>query len=202
MNETVFHREDQKYSSLWMDKYKDANWKRLAKTGLKLTESLNENPSIIDFGFGRGSAMNFFYQNGLYVEGVEISKYAVKQQNRGNKVHHSSLDNLSMLETNKFNVGFCNDVIEHIPEELVLPSLNEMTRVCSDYLLLSVCPTPSHHLSLDGENLHLTVKPELWWEDLLQRYGEVQKVKFFFSRSLRYIIDLRIDSKNNLRNLN
>jgi len=60
MNETVFHREDQKYSSLWMDKYKDANWKRLAKTGLKLTESLNENPSIIDFGFGRGSAMNFF----------------------------------------------------------------------------------------------------------------------------------------------
>jgi len=83
-----------------------------------------------------------------------------------------------MLETNKFNVGFCNDVIEHIPEELVLPSLNEMTRVCSDYLLLSVCPTPSHHLSLDGENLHLTVKPELWWEDLLQRYGEVQKVKF------------------------
>ncbi len=96
-----------------------------------------------------------------------------------------------MIPDNQFKIGFCNDVLEHIPEELVVPSLNEMARVCSDYLLISVCPKPSHHLSLDGENLHLTIKPESSWEELFQKYGNVRKIKFWFSRSARYVIDLK-----------
>ncbi len=192
MNSVIFGREDSKYSSLWMSGYKDANWKKLAKIGLTLAKSMGGNPSLVDFGFGRGSAMDFFEEKGLYVEGVEISEYAVRNQERkGRKVYHTSLDNMTMIEDNRFNIGFCNDVIEHIPEDLVIPSLDEMTRVCSDYLLLSVCPTPSHHLSLDGENLHLTVKPESWWKELFRNYGKIQEINLLFRRSARYIIDLK-----------
>lgn len=188
---SVFSHEDRKYSLLWRDGYSDANWKRLARVGLRLAKSFNEHPSIIDFGFGRGSAMDFFEDKGLYVEGVEISRYAVQKQYGHRQVHHASLDNLAMLGDNQFKIGFCNDVIEHIPQEHVTSSLDEMTRVCSDYLLISVCPKPSHHLSLEGENLHLTVKPESWWENILQNYGGVQRIRFWFSRSARYVIDLQ-----------
>jgi hypothetical protein len=191
MDSAIFQKEDKKYSLLWANGYSDANWKRLAKYGWKLARSIKEKPSIVDFGFGRGSTMDFFQDKGLYVEGVEISQYAVEQQKGHRKVYHASLDKLEMLGDNQFNVGFCNDVIEHIPEEYVTSSLDEMARVCSDYLLMSVCPTPSHHLSLDGENLHLTVKPESWWENLFQNYGEVKRIKFRFSRSARYVIDLK-----------
>ena len=161
MKESTFQREDLKYSFLWNNGYTDANWKRLAREGIKKIESLEGAPSVIDFGFGRGSAMNFFEERGIEVAGVEISKYAVEEQKKkGKKVYHTSLDNLNMFVDKRFRIGFCNDVIEHIPENLIAQSLDEMTRVCSDYLFLSVCPTPSNHLSQTGENLHLTVRPE------------------------------------------
>ncbi len=79
MESLIFQKECQKYDVLWMNGYKDANWKRLAKVGLKLAKDI-ANPSLIDFGFGNGSAMDFFENQGVYVEGVEISKYAVTTQ--------------------------------------------------------------------------------------------------------------------------
>jgi len=192
MEESTFQREDRKYSSLWSSGYTSANWERLAKAGIKKIHFLKGTPSMIDFGFGKGAAMKFFEENGIEIKGVEISKYAVEEQlKKGKKVYHASLDNLEMFADKSFRMGFCNDVLEHIPEKLIIPSLDEMTRVCSDYLFLSVCPTLSNHLSQNGENLHLTVKPEIWWEQLFEKYGKVKRMKFLFSRSARYEIDLK-----------
>lgn len=192
MDTHTFQREDKKYSDLWQDGYGNANWQRLANVVARVAESYNEKPYIIDFGFGSGYAMDFFEGRGLCVEGTDISSFAVEtQKKKGRRAYHRSLDNLGLLEDNQYNIGFCNDVIEHVPEELVVPSLEEMTRVCSDYLFLSVCPTPSHHLSLEGENLHLTVRPESWWEEKFQKYGSVERIKFWLSRSARYMIDLK-----------
>ncbi len=189
MDVTTFNKEDKKYSDLWLNDYKDANWLRLAKESSKRVKI--PNPSLIDFGFGKGTALDYFEEKGFYIEGVEISLYAINnQRKKGRKVHHTSLDNLYMLKENQFEIGFCNDVIEHIPERLIVPSLEEITRVCSNYLFISVCPTPSHHLSLEGENLHLTVRPKEWWEKQFEKFGEVEKINFFLSRSLRYIINL------------
>lgn len=188
MDKTTFQNEDKKYSELWQDGYKDANWKRLAMILLK--EVPNHEKSLIDFGMGRGTALDFFEQKGFYVEGVDISSYAVGVQlKKGRKVYHTSLDNLSIFRENQFNLGFCNDVIEHLPINLVHKSLEEMSRVCSEKLFISVCPTASNHLSLEGENLHLTIKPQEWWDEEFKKYGQVQRVKFLFSRSLRYIIN-------------
>jgi len=65
-----------------------------------------------------------------------------------------------------------------------------MARICRQALFISVCPTPSHHLSHEGENLHLTVKEKNWWETQLSKIGAVKKFNFIFSRSLRYQIIL------------
>src|SRR3989344_6355215 len=185
MDLSVFHREDRKYSALWSNGYRDANWQRLARKVLKKV-SPNEH-SLVDLGFGKGTAMDFFEQSGFTVAGVDISAYAVEQQERKDrKVYHSSLDHLEVFNTAEFNVGFCNDVIEHVPPELVVSSLEEMARVCSDLLFISVCPTPSHHLSKEGDNLHLTVQPISWWENQFRRLGKVERIPFWFSRSARY----------------
>jgi ubiquinone/menaquinone biosynthesis C-methylase UbiE len=190
MEKDIFIREDRKYSQLWMNGYKDANWIRLATVVLK---EINENNclSIIDFGFGKGNAMKYFENKGFKIYGTEISSYAVeKQKENGKEVFHASLDNLEIFRDNQFNIGFCNDVIEHIPTNLIIKSLEEMTRVCSDYLFISVCPTPAHHKSLEGEQLHLTIQPAKWWEEQLKKFGELKKTYLLFSRSLRYSIKL------------
>ena len=192
MDLTVFRREDRKYSGLWADGYSDANWDRLAKRVFTKLNSNGHRISLIDFGFGTGNAMDYFERRGFYVEGTEISSHAVARQlKRGRKVYHTSIDDLSSMQDKQFEVGFCNDVIEHIPTELVAPSLEEMARVCSDYLFVSVCPTPSNHLSLEGENLHLTIRPLSWWEDQFRNYGDVEKLRLLFSRSARYAINLK-----------
>lgn len=136
--------------------------------------------------------MDYFEQRGFYVEGVDISAYAVEEQRKkGRTVYHASLDDLSAIPEKSFDIGFCNDAIEHVPEQLVRPSMDEMARICSSHLLVSVCPTASHHLSSEGENLHLTVRPESWWTELFKEYGNVQKLRFLFSRSARYAINLQ-----------
>ena len=191
MDVQQFDAEDRKYSELWRGDYKDARWGRLATRLLKHTAHDATQGSLIDLGFGQGAAMDFFERRGFSVAGTEISSYAVqRQRDLGRTVYHASLDNLSMIETGAFQIGFCNDVIEHVPEELVEPSLTEMARVCSEFLFLSVCPTPAHHPSPHGGNLHLTVRPRVWWVARLERHGRVRRFFVPFSRSLRFVIDL------------
>ncbi len=187
MPEDFFKTEDRKYSLLWQDSYKEAHWKKLAS---KLIEQYPPHSSLIDFGFGNGSALRYFQNKGYQVTGVDISSYAVRIAEPHFEVYHSSLDNIKFIEDKKFTIGFCNDVIEHVPEFLVLASLKEMARVCRQSLFISVCPTLSHHLSHDGENLHLTVKDKTWWEEQLNQIGIVRKFNFMFSRSLRYQVIL------------
>jgi len=190
MKDETLQREDKKYSGLWQYDYNEANWKRLAKKVAKVAREF-ENPSLIDFGFGLGNAMDFFENEGLRVAGTEISSYAVERQKEmGRDVYHGSLDELPMFQDDMFTIGFCNDVIEHVPEEYVRGSLEEMSRICSQYLFISVCPTPSHHKSLEGEGLHLTVRPESWWEQQFENLGKTERIKFWFSRSARYMIEL------------
>jgi 2-polyprenyl-3-methyl-5-hydroxy-6-metoxy-1,4-benzoquinol methylase len=192
MEHSFFAAEDDKYSALWKDDYRDANWKRLASIVLKKTASYDGHVSLLDFGFGSGRSIDFFESKGFNVCGVEISSYAVGVQlAKGRDIYHASLDDLCMLGDKQFDFGFCNDVLEHIPLHLIGRSLAEMVRVCSDALFLSVCPTPSHHLSKESENLHLTVRPEPWWANEFMKYGPVERFRFLFSRSVRYTINLK-----------
>ena len=187
MEKLQFQTEDEKYSLLWNNNYNPANWQRLAQ---KLVEN-EEKGRIIDFGFGEGSAIDYFIKNRFQVEGIEISSYAIKKQrDKGIIVHHSSLDHIPSIQDKSFEFGFCNDVIEHLPQNAIIPTLNEMKRICSGKIYLSVCPTPSHHLSDNGENLHLTVKPKEWWENEFKKIGQIEQIRFWFSRSLRYQIKI------------
>ncbi len=191
MNQKEFKKENEKYSYLWQNNYKEANWKRFAKKAVEIAKSINENAKIIDLGIGNGKALEFFTLNGLDVSGVDISSYAVSEQKKkGYNVYQASLDDLSVFQDNAFDIGFCNDVIEHLPEKLVKPALDEMSRICSTYLLISACPSASHYKSKHGENLHLCVKPVRWWKALFKNYGKVQRARSLFSRSARFIITL------------
>lgn len=73
------------------------------------------------------------------------------------------------IPAENFDVAFCIDVLEHIPE-------NELPEVCkylqthakSVYfcIYLELC---GHHLP-NGEPCHCTVKPAAWWIDKLSVY--------------------------------
>jgi ubiquinone/menaquinone biosynthesis C-methylase UbiE len=191
MNEAEFRREEEKYSYLWAHGYKSARWKLLARQLLKRAKGISGVPTLVDFGSGRGDAVLYFSKKGMESSGVDISRYAVERlKEKGHACYWSSLDSLSEIPDGRFDFGFSNDVLEHIPEAYIDATFAEMKRVCTKSLFLSICPVPSKNKSKEGENLHLTVRPKEWWEEKLGRIGKVREIRFFLNRSVRYEVRL------------
>ena len=67
------------------------------------------------------------------------------------------------------------DVMEHIHPDEIEKSLKEIARV-TDHYICKICTKPSKSKGVDGEDLHPTVKPLIWWEDQLLRYFDHVKV--------------------------
>jgi hypothetical protein len=70
----------------------------------------------------------------------------------------------------RFDFGFCADVLEHVPPadvERVLWNIG----TASKRLYLNVSTVPDVMGALIGEPLHLTVESPYWWHDTLERIG-------------------------------
>jgi hypothetical protein len=65
--------------------------------------------------------------------------------------------------------GFCTDVMEHIPQELVPVVLQNIFRA-AHHVFFAIATIPDVMGGEDGP-LHLTVQPMEWWEDQIRKAG-------------------------------
>lgn len=185
-------REDEKYSWLYQNSYGEGGWGKLAKfVSIGLDYPQNKKISLIDFGCGRGGALNFLTGRGFNCEGVEISSFLCDKLNKeGKKVYHASIDDLFMIKDKTYDIGFSNDVLEHLSEKYIRKAVEEMERVTKDYLFLRICLTPSKVLSKEGENPHLTLWNVKKWYNLLKRFGKIKKIRKPLSKHVGFVIQL------------
>lgn len=191
MDAEIIKREDEKYSWLYRHSYSEGSWGKLAKIALYELKSHHKNPQLhlIDFGCGRGGAMDFFTKRGINCEGVEISSFLCdKLRSEGKRVYHASIDHLFMIKDKSYDIGFSNDVLEHVPQNYVGESVSEMARVTRDYLFLRISLTPSKNLSREGENLHLTVWDTTKWCTLIEKFGETKVIRTPFSKHITFVV--------------
>lgn len=73
-----------------------------------------------------------------------------------------------------FSLVTAFDVLEHLPEDEVMPALREMARVARWYCF-SIATAPSRIL-WQGQNLHPTVRPLDWWLDRIREAGGVSEM--------------------------
>jgi SAM-dependent methyltransferase len=73
----------------------------------------------------------------------------------------------------RFDLVTCADVMEHIPEEFVEQVVNEMAMYCKEdgRLIFAISGNPAYKQFEDGENVHCTVKPIEWWEEIIRATG-------------------------------
>ena len=159
MKESWYLVEERKYSMLYEGGYGPAQPNKVVLLG-------ECQPTDIALDLGCGEALlSHFFNN---YTGVDISSVAIERnkQRRKGVYYQSSLDQLSFL-TQTFDVVVCSDVLEHIPESKLDAVLNSIRSVKSHKYLFAISCRESVTKSVEGEQLHLTVKEPEWWEHKL-----------------------------------
>lgn len=171
---------------------------RLSHAGL-----FPKGSTVIDLGCGAGEAAPELVAIGLDVAQVDLADFRTKDEYRGLDLRRGPD---ALIEPFPFRVGplwgdwnfkgtrharadlgFCCDVMEHIPSEyvmLVLDRIRQNTQAC----FFSIAHIPDRWGSLIGMTLHLTLRPFEWWRDRIgEQMGEVVIGRDLMGESIYYV---------------
>ena len=130
--------------------------------------------SVIDFGCGPGRATLMLQKCGYEVYGVDFAENCLDAQVRGNiEFHVADLTELvdKDLPCGKADLGFCCDVMEHIPPRDVVRVIDGIMENVKDRCYFQIACRDDYFGKLVGEKLHLTVNPPSWWLATLSGMG-------------------------------
>lgn len=124
---------------------------------------------VVDFGCGRNGFITDLRRHGIDGVGVD---FAFPEADIKKPMHDTGL-----LE-GVADVVTSFDALEHLLTEDVVPVLNEMKCVARPraWFCFSICTRPSR-ITVNGENLHPTVRPLSWWVDVIGRVGVVNATR-------------------------
>ena len=115
--------------------------------------------SVIDFGCGTGRAAMLFQERGFDVIALDLASNCLDP---GVTVSFTGCCLWDMPDIHA-DYGFCTDVMEHVPEEMVdavLDGIRERTKKAFFQIATS---KDGFGPKLIGEPLHVTVRPADWW---------------------------------------
>jgi len=166
--------EDKKYSQLYDRNYGSDAGNNSIKTVLASWSNRRitlKNPSVIDYGCGRGQLRKFVPFRTY--DGVDLASSQVARNTGSANIsyHHGTIHECDCMA----EVGYCIDVMEHVPEEFVDRTLMTMV-ACTDTLILSISCGPANCKSVEGEQLHCTVRTPEWWVDKLKQFTKVRDI--------------------------
>lgn len=123
--------------------------------------------SLLDYGSGKGHQYSVHRQHETwgFPEPVcyDIGVEAFRQKPKG-----------------PFDGVLCLDMLEHVPEAFVDHELDEIFRLARKFVYLVIFTAPARKSLPDGRNAHLTVKPEAWWDQRIQRAARGQEIRVHY----------------------
>jgi len=166
----VVGRERAKYERVWvMPEY------RRACHGLHLWNTRRDLfpervYTALDIGCGTGRLLDRWHREGIDGWGVDLASNALDPdiaERLGDRVKLAALWEMSW-GGRRFDLGVCADVMEHIPEGYVAPTLAAIGDCC-DEVLFKIAHGPANDLG--GEPLHMTQRSRHWWAAALSSTG-------------------------------
>ncbi len=126
---------------------------------------------VIDFGCGAGETSAWLIGQGYDVQACDIAANCLlpgPAQLLGNRFHVCFLDELPW-EIEPADWGICLDVMEHLPDEWIGPSLRAIrSKVPACFFVISgVIDSWGDRI---GERLHLSIRPRPWWEAIISEH--------------------------------
>ena len=172
---TTWHDvEQEKYNYAYANEpcipiFGDEKWKLWKKAFLPPAK----NEKVLDVGCGPGMGVWEAKNDGYSAFGIDIASLGHIWEEIGvaDCCSVAFADNIPFPD-NEFGIVVCFGVLEHIPEEGIIPSLTEIKRVLKPHglLCLSIGLIP-YPIKVRGEELHITLKPKAWWKKQLTDLG-------------------------------
>lgn len=131
--------------------------------------------SLVDFGCGDGRAGLEFQKRGLRPFWIDLTDAGLVAEVPRARFRAQPLwERIDPPSKGaRFDYGFCCDVMEHIPTEYVMLTLQRMLDAC-ELLWLQIALVEDAYGHVIGTPLHLTVRPFRWW---LERIASVARVE-------------------------
>lgn len=186
--EQIEQQEIKKYSDMWeFDSYRERSpGLRFVDDAVRLLQP-KPGKSIVDLGCGTGRVSAYFKRMGLNTTALDLVPNACTEFD-GNFVC-APLWRLD--EIGSFDYGFCADVMEHLPTEVIDQCLLEIASHCK-LTYFQIANFVDHEGDKIGQQLHLTVKPFSWWAAKITKNYKVvssrlaPKHHVFLCSSLRF----------------
>lgn len=164
--------EKSKYEKIW-----GSPFYRAISPGLEIVDlffeffekQLSTGQRITDYGCGTGLVAERFAKKELSTHLIDITERAVDPHVLDNQrvtFEEASLWELSTTPQSEW--AYCCDVLEHLPPQYidqVLQIIRERTTQ-GGYFQIHLDEEPFNQLI--DEPLHLTIRPQEWWEEKLQ----------------------------------
>lgn len=182
--------EKNKYKTAWM-----SGLEGVSKTALPvfnyLKPLLSKNTKILDIGCGNGMVVELLRQEGYNCYGVDITLEGLN--NHVSKIqYYKDIDfkihkeyyiqapiwNLPFKD-NEFDFTFSTDVLEHVPPELIKPSITEIFRITKNNTLHCIATFRDKR---GGYEFHLTINPIEWWKKQFKKYNIDSKKYILYDR--------------------
>ena len=160
------------YETLWSGDYR----KRDRNHGLRLAEVrriLNPSGTVADWGCGHGRLSTSLHDLGMDVIPIDIAENALDgdvAEKLGDKFICGSLPEVTLPHPVEYSI--CTDVLEHLPEHLVKPSIqNIMSQTTTAAYFYTACIGDFTIVNGVQYNLHPTHKDSTWWSRQFDDFG-------------------------------
>jgi ubiquinone/menaquinone biosynthesis C-methylase UbiE len=162
--------------------FKDAGYRSLGGSqGLRYVAKVCTDlkfKSVLDVGCGPGWSVIEFLGRGYRAQGVEPCEYLHQQELRvpaGLGIVKKGAITSIPFPADSFDLVFCTDVLEHVPEKDIHQALSELIRVSKKYIYVTIS---SHEAQCFPDlKLHCTVHPPEWWTAQFLQF-KLKKLKY------------------------
>ena len=134
----------------------------------------------LELGCGGGYFIYLMNTKNKCFVGVDISKYAIDEGinklGLKDQLFVSSIHDLSMFPDNSFDIVYSQQVLEHLPTELVPLLIKELKRVCKKGCLLYLFLVLGYEDQIakadnDVDKTHINLKSKAWWDYQFSKEG-------------------------------
>ena len=189
---SILQAERELYEGVWTsveDYGKHAPGEQYLPLFLQMaTPSYAQEISVIDAGSGSGKGALALKAAGYDVQMVDVTDAGLVPEAREIPFTQACLWHPLRITA---DYVYCCDVLEHIPPQFTMLSVQNLLDACDiqmeGALFLTVSLVPDNFGMWAGKPLHRSVFPFTWWRDALKEVGEVIEARDLVSNAVFFV---------------